>query len=31
MSLDVIRRYIEAVGGELTLVAELPSGKYRLA
>lgn len=31
MSLDVIRRYIEAVGGKVSLVAELPSGRYRLA
>ena len=31
MSLDVIRRYIEAVGGKISLVAELPSGEYRLA
>ena len=31
MSLDVIRRYIEAVGGKVSLVAELPSGQYRLA
>ena len=31
MSLDVIRRYVEAVGGTLALVAELPSGYVRLA
>ena len=31
MSLDVIRRYVEAVGGTLALVAELPSGRVRLA
>ena len=31
MSLDVIRRYIEAVGGTIALVAELPSGEVRLA
>lgn len=30
MSLDVIRRYIEAVGGTLALVADLPSGQVRL-
>ena len=31
MSLDVIRRYIEAVGGSIALVAELPTGDVRLA
>ena len=31
MSLDSIRRYIEAVGGSITLVADLPSGRFRLA
>lgn len=30
MSLDTVRRYIEAVGGELALVAELPTGRVRL-
>lgn len=31
MSLDVIRRYVEAVGGSIALVAELPTGDVRLA
>lgn len=31
MSLDAIRRYIEAVGGSVALVADLPTGKVRLA
>lgn len=31
MSLDVIRRYIEAVDGSIALVAELPNGNVRLA
>lgn len=30
MSLDTIRRYIEAVGGKLSLVAELPTGCFSL-
>lgn len=30
MSLDTIRRYIEAVGGTLSLVADLPSGRITL-
>ena len=30
MSLDAIRRYIEALGGKLSLIAELPSGKITL-
>lgn len=30
MSLDTIRRYIEAVGGKLSLVAELPTGCFTL-
>lgn len=30
MSLDTIRRYIEALGGTLSLIAELPSGKITL-
>lgn len=30
MSLDTIRRYVEALGGRLTLVAELPSGTVML-
>ena len=31
MSLDSIRRYIEAVGGRLELIADLPTGRVRLA
>lgn len=31
MSLDTLRRYVEALGGHLTLVAELPSGTVMLA
>lgn len=30
MSLDTLRRYVEALGGSLTLVAELPSGTVPL-
>ncbi len=30
MSLDTLRRYVEALGGSLTLVAELPSGTVLL-
>lgn len=30
MSLDTIRRYIEALGGKLSLVADLPTGKVVL-
>lgn len=30
MSLDTIKRYIEALGGKLSLVADLPSGKVTL-
>ena len=30
MSLDTIRRYIEALGGKLSLVADLPSGRVVL-
>ena len=30
MSLDTIRRYVEALGGKLSLVADLPSGKIML-
>ena len=30
MSLDAIRRYIEAIGGTVSLVADLPSGVVRL-
>lgn len=31
MSLDTLRRYVEALGGRLTLVAEQPSGTVMLA
>lgn len=31
MSLDTIRRYIEALGGSVTLVADLPTGRVSLA
>lgn len=31
MSLDSVRRYVEALGGSLTLVADLPTGKVSLA
>ncbi len=31
MSLDTIRRYIEAVGGKVSLVADLPTGQVSLA
>lgn len=31
MSLDTVRRYIEALGGSITLVADLPTGKVSLA
>ena len=31
MSIDSLRRYIAALGGNLTLVADLPSGKVTLA
>lgn len=30
MSIDTIRRYIEALGGKLSLVADLPTGKVTL-
>ena len=30
MSLDTIRRYVEALGGKLSLVAEMPTGKVVL-
>ena len=30
MSLDTIRRYIEALGGKISLVADLPSGRITL-
>lgn len=31
MSLDSIRRYVEAIGGTVTLVADLPTGTISLA
>ena len=31
MSLDTVRRYVEALGGEITLVANLPTGRVSLA
>lgn len=31
MSLDTVRRYVEALGGEITLVANLPTGMVSLA
>ena len=30
MSLDAIRRYVEALGGKISLVAKLPSGDMHL-
>lgn len=30
MSLDTLRKYVEALGGNLVLVADLPSGKVSL-
>jgi DNA-binding XRE family transcriptional regulator len=30
MSVDSVRRYVEALGGRLTLVADLPTGKVSL-
>ena len=30
MSLDTIRRYVEALGGKLSLIADLPSGRITL-
>ena len=30
MSLDTIRRYIEALGGKISLVADLPTGRITL-
>ena len=30
MSLDALRRYVEALGGEITLVANLPTGEVSL-
>lgn len=31
MSVDTVRRYVEALGGEITLVATLPTGRVSLA
>ena len=31
MSLDTVRRYVEALGGEVTLIATLPTGTVSLA
>ena len=31
MSMDTVRRYVEALGGEITLVATLPTGRVSLA
>jgi len=31
MSLDTVRRYVEALGGEITLIAALPTGRVSLA
>lgn len=31
MSLGAVRRYVEALGGTLTLVADLPTGRVSLA
>ena len=31
MSLDTVRRYVEALGGEITLIATLPTGPVSLA
>ncbi|MDO4796822.1 MAG: XRE family transcriptional regulator [Coriobacteriales bacterium] len=30
MSLDTIRRYVEALGGKVSLIAELPTGRVTL-
>ena len=30
MSIDSLRRYVSALGGNLTLVADLPNGKVKL-
>lgn len=30
MSLDTIRRYVEALGGKFSLVADLPTGRVTL-
>lgn len=31
MSVETVRRYIEALGGRMTLVADLPSGRVSIA
>ena len=31
MSVDTVRRYVEALGGEITLVADLPTGRVSRA
>lgn len=31
MSLDTVRRYVEALGGHITLMADLPTGRVSLA
>lgn len=31
MSVDTVRRYVEALGGRVTLIADLPTGKVSLA
>lgn len=31
MSLDTLRRYVEALGGHITLVADLPTGRVSVA
>ena len=30
MSLDVLRRYVEALGGSITLLADLPTGRVSI-
>jgi predicted transcriptional regulator len=31
MSVDTLRRYVEALGGHMTLMADLPTGKISIA
>ncbi len=31
MSLDTVRKYVEALGGHITLMADLPTGRVSLA
>lgn len=31
MSIETVRRYVEALGGRMTLVADLPTGKVSIA